>query len=650
MGKTLTEKIIESHFVSGSLSPDVEIGIRIDQTLTQDATGTMAYLQFESMGISKIETELSVSYIDHNTVQIGFENADDHRYLQDVARHYGIILSRAGNGICHQVHLERFGRPGRTLIGSDSHTPTGGALAMIAIGAGGLDVALAMAGEPFYLTAPRIVRIDLAGKLRPWVSAKDVILKILQIFTTKGNVGSVFEYGGPGTATLTVPERATIANMGAECGVTTSVFPSDAMTRRFLRAQRREQDWCELSADNDARYDRIVEIDLSRLEPLTAKPHSPDHISTVREAGPIEVQQVCIGSCTNSSYKDLATVAAILRGRTAHPSVSFIISPGSRQVLTNLARDGYLSDLLASGARLMENACGFCIGNSQAPPSGGISLRTSNRNFYGRSGTQDAGVYLASPETAAAAVLTGRMSDPRSLGIPYPRVRLPARLLIDDGLFIKPGETAAPGDREIRRGPNIGIPPHNDPLPERIAGEVTIRVGDKITTDHIIPAGERMKYRSNIPKYAEFVFEHVDSHFARRAKKIRDDGRHNIIVAGLSYGQGSSREHAALCPMYLGVKAVIALSFERIHAANLINFGILPLVFQDGNDYGRIDRGDRIEIDTIRSHVEKGSSVTVKNITKGTAFTATCELTERQQEMILAGGALNLRSFTESRS
>jgi aconitate hydratase len=649
MGKTLTEKIIEPHLVSGSLAPGVEIGIRIDQTLTQDATGTMAYLQFESMGMPKVKTELSVSYIDHNTVQIGFENADDHRYLQDVARNYGIILSRAGNGICHQVHLERFGRPGRTLIGSDSHTPTGGALAMIAIGAGGLDVALAMAGEPFHLTAPRVVRIDLAGKLQPWVSAKDVILKILQIFTTKGNVGCVFEYGGPGTATLTVPERATIANMGAECGVTTSVFPSDAMTRRFLRAQRRERDWYELSADSDARYNRVVEIDLARLEPMTAQPHSPDHIGTVREVGPLEVQQVCIGSCTNSSYKDLATVAGILRGRAAHPSVSFIISPGSRQVLINLARDGYLTDLLASGARLMENACGFCIGNSQSPPSGGISLRTSNRNFYGRSGTQDAGVYLVSPEVAAAAVLTGRLSDPRALGIPYPRVRMPARLLIDDSLFIMPVQTAAPLAGEIRRGPNIGTPPHNDPLPERIAGEVTIRVGDKITTDHIIPAGERMKYRSNIPKYAEFVFEHLDSQFAQRAKKIRDDGRHNIIVAGLSYGQGSSREHAAICPMYLGVKAVIALSFERIHAANLINFGILPLVFQDGNDYIRIDQGDRIEIDAIGSHVRIGSPITVKNITKGAAFITTCELTERQKKMILAGGALNLRRFTEFR-
>ncbi|MBN1612867.1 MAG: aconitate hydratase [Deltaproteobacteria bacterium] len=650
MGKTLTEKIIESHLVSGSFAPGAEIGIQIDQTLTQDATGTMAYLQFESMGIPEVKTELSVSYIDHNTIQTGFENADDHRYLQDVARRYGIILSRAGNGICHQVHLERFGRPGRTLIGSDSHTPMGGALAMMAIGAGGLDVALAMAGEPFYLTVPRVVGINLAGKLRPWVSAKDVILKVLQIFTTKGNVDCVFEYGGAGTATLTVPERATIANMGAECGVTTSVFPSDAMTRRFLRAQRREEDWCELSADRDARYERVVQIDLGRLEPMTAMPHSPDHVATVREADPVEVQQVCIGSCTNSSYKDLATVAAILRGRVAHPSVSFIVSPGSRQVLMNLARDGYLADLLASGARLMENACGFCIGSSQSPPSGGISLRTSNRNFYGRSGTQDAGVYLVSPEVAAAAVLTGKLRDPRTLGLPYPRIKMPAHLHIDDSLFIKPDEATLLPTEEIRRGPNIGAPPHNDSLPERISGEVTIRVGDKVTTDHIIPAGERMKYRSNIPIYAEFVFEHLDKQFALRAKQIRDEGRHNIIVAGLSYGQGSSREHAAICPMYLGVKAVIALSFERIHAANLINFGILPLVFQDGNDYSRIDRGDWVVIDAVVSHIRTGKPITVKNITKGTAFITTCELTERQKDMVIAGGALNLRRFSDSAS
>ena len=643
MGKTITGKIIGAHLASGRCQPGTEIGIRIDQTLTQDATGTMAYLQFESMNIPRVRTELSVSYIDHNTIQIGFENADDHRYLQSIAQRYGIHLSRPGNGICHQVHLERFGKPGKTLIGADSHTPTGGALAMLAIGAGGLDVAMAMAGEPFYLTCPRIIRINLTGRLAPWVSAKDIILKVLEIFSTRGNVGCVFEYDGEGTAALTVPERATIANMGAECGVTTSVFPSDDMTRRFLKAQQREADWLPLTADPDAEYDRTVEINLSELEPLAAKPHSPDHICPVREVGVIEVNQVCLGSCTNSSYKDLATVAGILKGRTAAPGVSFIIAPGSRQVLENLARDGYLAGLISAGARLMENACGFCIGNSQSPSSGAVSLRTSNRNFPGRSGTKDANVYLVSPETAAAAVVTGRFTDPRDLNMEYPYIAEPERFHIDDSMIIKPEQTRDHGAVKIIRGPNIGAPPKNGPFPDRINGFVTIKVGDKVTTDHIIPAGARMKYRSNIPKYARYVFEHLDHRFHEKAKKIQEEGLHNIIVAGLSYGQGSSREHAAICPMYLGVKAVIAKSFERIHAANLINFGILPLIFLHEKDYDFIEPEDNLEMTDIRKTLKANGKMVVQNRSRGKSFRVAYELSERQKNVLLAGGALNFK-------
>ena len=642
MGKNIVEKILAGHLVYGALAPGGEIGIRIDQTLTQDATGTLAYLQFEAMNVPRVRTELSVSYIDHNTIQIGFENADDHRYLMSVAQKFGIVLSRAGNGICHQVHLERFGRPGKTLIGSDSHTPTCGALGMIAIGAGGLDVAQAMAGEPFYLACPSVVKINLEGRLSPWVSAKDVILKVLEIFSTKGNVGTVFEYGGRGLATLSVPERATIANMGAECGVTTSVFPSDDLTRQFLRSQEREADFIELKADTDAMYARVETIDLSRIEPLAAKPHSPDNIATVRSLAGIPVQQVCLGSCTNSSYKDLVTVAKILKGRIAHPNVSFILAPGSRQVLDNLARDGYLASLIASGARLMENACGFCIGNSQSPQSGAVSLRTSNRNFPGRSGTLDADIYLVSPETAAAAVITGRFTDPRDLAMEYPDARTPEKLVIDDSLILRPDDADRNGN--IYRGPNIGAPPVNTPLPDTLAGPVTIKVGDKITTDHIIPAGARMKYRSNIPRYAEFVFENVDATFARRALANKEAGRHNIIVAGLSYGQGSSREHAAICPMYLGVRAVIAKSLERIHAANLINFGILPLTFSDEKDYDTLGEGDELEIAGLRTAVAVGESLTVANKTKGTSFAVRLSLSPRQKEMILAGGAFNVRS------
>jgi len=640
MGKTVTEKIIDAHIASGHGQPGMEISIRIDQTLTQDATGTMAYLQFESLNIPRVRTEISVSYIDHNTIQIGFENADDHRYLQSIAERYGIYLSRAGNGICHQVHLERFGKPGKTLIGADSHTPTGGALGMLAIGAGGLDVALAMAGKPFYLNYPQVIRINLVGRLSPWVSAKDIILKVLQIFSTRGNVGCVFEYAGEGVNTLTVPERATITNMGAECGVTTSIFPSDEMTRRFLKAQQREADWLPLTADPDAEYDRTVEINLAELEPLTARPHSPDQICTVRELGSIDVNQVCIGSCTNSSYKDLATVAGILKGKNAAPGVSFIIAPGSRQVLENLARDGYLADLLSTGARLMESACGFCIGNSQSPSSGAVSLRTSNRNFLGRSGTQDADVYLVSPETAAAAVLTGRFTDPRDLHIAYPDITLPEVFHVDDNMIIRPDQTDT-GTVRIIRGPNIGVPPKNAPFPDQINGAVTIKAGDKITTDHIIPAGARMKYRSNIPKYAQYVFEQLDHRFYDRAKKIQNEGLHNIIVAGLSYGQGSSREHAAICPMYLGVKAVIAKSFERIHTANLINFGILPLIFLHEKDYDPIHQEDCLEITDIRKTLKINGEMIVNNRTQGKSFRVTYELSERQKNVLLAGGALN---------
>lgn len=642
MGKNIVEKIIVQHLITGNLVPGEEIGIRIDQTLTQDATGTMAYLQFEAMDVPKVKTELSVSYIDHNTIQIGFENADDHRYLQSVAQKFGVVLSRAGNGICHQVHLERFGKPAKTLIGSDSHTPTCGALGMIAIGAGGLDVALAMAGEPFYLVCPNVVKINLQGKLKPWVSAKDIILQVLDIFTTKGNVGTVIEYGGEGAALLTVPERATITNMGAECGVTTSIFPSDEMTRLFLSSQQRETDFTPLCADKDASYSKIVDIDLSELQPMTAKPHSPDNIGTVRSMKEIAVDQVCLGSCTNSSYKDLATVARILKGKVAHPDVSFILAPGSRQVLENLARDGYLADLISAGARLMENACGFCIGNSQSPKSGAVSLRTSNRNFLGRSGTTDADVYLVSPETAAAAVITGRFTDPRDLKMAYPQVTMPHNLIIDDGMIIRPDNTQS--NIEIYRGPNIGAPPSNSALPDTISGQATIKVGDKITTDHIIPAGARMKYRSNIPKYSEFVFENVDASFAKRAAQIKEAGKHNIIIAGLSYGQGSSREHAALCPMYLGVRAVIAKSFERIHAANLINFGILPLTFNTQSDYDKIDQQDELEITTARNNISDGNDLLVQNKTKGTSFHVTCHLSARQKQIILAGGALNMRS------
>lgn len=641
MGATITEQILKRHLVSGQLSPGSEIGIKIDQTLTQDATGTMAYLQFESMKVPRVRTELSVSYVDHNTIQIGFENADDHKYLQSVAAKYGIWFSRPGNGICHQVHLERFGKPGKTLIGSDSHTPTCGGLGMLAIGAGGLDAALAMAGEPFYLVCPKIINARLTGKLSPWVSAKDVVLHVLEVLTTRGNVNYVIEYSGPGVATLSVPERATITNMGAECGVTTSVFPSDVITRKFLASQGRQDDWVPLEAEKDARYDRTIEINLSGIFPMAAKPHSPDNTALIGEVSGTAVDQVCIGSCTNSSFKDLATVAEILRGKTVHPGVSLVITPGSRQVLQNLAESGHLAVLIAAGARITESCCGFCIGNSQSPPSSGISVRTSNRNFFGRSGTKDAMVYLVSPETAAACALKGTIFDPRKLGVPYPEIEIPEKFKIDDSMIIAPEMDMSPEKAQVYRGPNIGDPPECIPYPDSVEGEVVIKVGDNITTDHIIPAGERMKYRSNIDRYSDFVFEIVDPEFPSRARKVKASSRNGIIVGGVSYGQGSSREHAAICPMHLGVRAVIAKSFERIHAANLVNFGIAPLVFVDEADYDRVSDGDQLEIPNVRHLIERDQRLPVRNVTKGYEFKVNYTLSARQRKILLAGGAIN---------
>ncbi|MCF7858882.1 MAG: aconitate hydratase [Candidatus Cloacimonetes bacterium] len=643
----IVEKILSTHIVEGKPEKGKEVGIKIDQTLTQDATGTMAYLQFEAMDIPRVKTELSVSYVDHNTVQIGFENADDHKYLQSVATKYGIVFSRAGNGICHQVHLERFGKPGKTLLGSDSHTPTGGGVGMMAIGAGGLDVAVAMAGGLFYITYPNVIKINLTGKLNKWVTAKDVILKVLEIFTTKGNVGCVFEYGGAGIKTLSVPERATITNMGAECGVTTSIFPSDEVTKEFLKAQGREEDWKQLIADEDAKYDQVVDINLSELVPMTATPHSPGNISTVKEIGEIKVDQVCIGSCTNSSYKDMMTVAEILKGQKLHPNTSFVVAPGSKQVIENIIKDGGFQSIVSAGARIAEAACGFCIGNSQSPKTDAVSLRTSNRNFLGRSGTKSANAYLVSPETAAAAVITGKFTDPRDLeklGIMYPDVKIPAKFYVDDSMFLFP--EARKEDVKIYRGPNIGDPPAATPMQDKIEGTVTLKVEDKITTDHIIPAGSKMKYRSNVPKYSEFLFEVVDPTFHDRAKKIKESGKDNIIIAGHSYGQGSSREHAALCPMYMGVKAVMAKSMERIHNANLINFGILPLNFKDESDYDKIDQADELKVSNIKASLKEGKSIIVKNITKATEFEMTYNLSDRQIKILLAGGTLAMMKKT----
>ncbi|HBE01554.1 MAG: aconitate hydratase [Spirochaetes bacterium GWF1_41_5] len=638
MKKNIVYKILENHLMAGKPEPDNEIGIKIDQTLTQDATGTMACLQFEAMGINRVKTELSVSYVDHNTLQEGFENADDHRYLKSAAARYGIYFSRPGNGICHQVHLERFGVPGKTLLGSDSHTPTGGALGMMAIGAGGLDIASAMAGNLFYLTCPRVIKIELTGKLRKWVSAKDIILHILGILSTKGNVNTVLEYGGDGVKTLTVPERAVITNMGAETGATTSIFPSDEITRIFMKAQKREKEWSVLEADHDALYDRTITLNLNDIVPMAALPHSPGNIAGVKSLAGKKVNQVAIGSCTNSSLRDLFIAGKILSRGTVHPDVSCIVAPGSRQVLSMISENGILSGMISSGVRIMENTCGFCIGNGQAPESGAISVRTSNRNFEGRSGTPSAQVYLVSPESAALAALHGCFVDPLSMPeADYPEYSAPEYFAVDDRMIIPPAPDAK---IEIIRGPNIGEPPKNTPLPETVSAQIIIKTGDKITTDHIMPAGARLKYRSNIKKYSEFVFEMIDSGFWKKALALKEKGLAGIILAGESYGQGSSREHAAMCPMYLGIKAVIAKSFERIHAANLINFGILPLVFVNPSDYNRLDANDEIVLKNISRQITDGKII-ITNTSKNISFSVHISLSTRQQKILLAGGLLN---------
>jgi aconitate hydratase len=647
MGLTVAQKIVKEHLVDGSLTEGDEIGIKIDQTLTQDATGTMADLQFEQMGTPRVKTEVSVSYIDHKTIQMGFEDADDHTYLQTFAKKYGLYLSKAGNGICHQVHVERFGKPGKTLLGSDSHTPTGGGIGMIAIGAGGLDVASAMAGMPFYMPRPKIVGIKLTGKLNPWVSAKDIILKVLQILTTKGNVGWIAEYFGDGVKYLSVPERATITNMGAELGVTTSVFPSDETTRSFLKAQKRERDWISLEADPDAVYDKVIDINLNELEPMIAQPHSPDNVVRVRDVEGTPVDQVMVGSCTNSSYKDGKILAEILKGKVANENISFGYAPGSKQVLRMLADEGELSHIVAAGARILESACGFCIGAGQAPRNNAVSIRTNNRNFFGRSGTTTAKIYLVSPETAAACALTGKIIDPRDLeklfGIQYPKVDVPSEFIIDDSLVIPPGNELDVPKVELYKGPNIVDPPGGSSMPADLIGEVAGKFGDKITTDDIMPAGDLLKYRSNVPKYSEYVFVKRDPTFAQRCLENKKMGIHNIIVGGDSYGQGSSREHAALCPMYLGVKAVIAKAIERIHRANLINFGILPLTFKNPDDYEKIDQGDRIKLPNIRKAlIENKGEVMLYNETKGISIPLTYHLTDREIKTILAGGTMKL--------
>jgi len=638
MGYTLTERLLRNHLVKGTYEPGSEIGIKIDQTLTQDATGTMAYLQFESMGLSEIATELSVSYIDHNTIQVGFENADDHDYLQSIAEKYGLYFSRPGNGICHQVHLERFARPGKTLLGSDSHTPTAGGVGSIALGAGGLDVAVAMGGGAYYLTCPNVINIHLINALNPWVTAKDVVLKVLQILKTKGNVGCVLEYTGDGIKELNVPERATITNMGAETGATTSIFPSDIQTKRFLDAQERGDQWVPLEPDKDVYYDRSIEIDLQELEPLAAAPHSPDNVIKVKDLD-MPVDQIMIGSCTNSSYVDMSTVAQMVKGKRLPNGVSLGIAPGSRQVLAMLAKSGALGDLISFGGRILESACGFCIGNSMSPRTDSVSIRTVNRNFKGRSGTASANVYLASPVVAAAAAMTGRFTDPRKLGIAYPIIKMPDHFEIDDSMIIPPLSLNERLKVKISRGPNIGDPPVNTPMPNELNGIVTIKVGDYVTTDHIMPAGSRLKYRSNVPKYSEFVFEPLDKDFSKRAEEFKCNGIHNVIVAGISYGQGSSREHAALCPMYLGVKAVIAKSIERIHAANLVNFGIVPFNFVHEEDYDAIENGAKMLIPGIRDALEKGD-VKIRALSGGKEFFLKTNLSQRQRNIVLAGGLL----------
>ena len=637
MGYTIAQKIIKNHLLSGEMVTGTDIGLRIDQTLTQDATGTMAYLEFEAMGVPRVKTEKSVAYIDHNTLQTGFENADDHRFIQTVCKKHGIYFSRPGNGICHQVHLERFGKPGKTLIGSDSHTPTGGGIGMLAMGAGGLDVAVAMGGGAYYITMPKMVRVNLTGKLRPWVSAKDVILEVLRIMSVKGGVGKIIEYGGEGVKTLTVPERATITNMGAELGATTSIFPSDEITREFLKAQGREEDYTELSSDPDAVYDEVIDIDLSALKPMAACPHSPDNVKTIEELAGGKIDQVCIGSCTNSSYLDLMRVAAILKGKTVHPDVSLAIAPGSKQVYNMLALNGALGDLIAAGARILECACGPCIGMGQSPNSKGISLRTFNRNFEGRSGTADGQIYLVSPETAAASAITGVFTDPTTLGEEL-KIELPEKFLINDNMVTPPAAEEDMDKVEVLRGPNIKPFPTTKPMEDTIKASCALKVGDNITTDHIMPAGAKiLPLRSNIPAISNYCFTVCDKDFPERAKMLGS----SVIVGGANYGQGSSREHAALAPLYLGVKAVLVKSFARIHRSNLINAGILPLTFVNESDYDKISLGDELVLPDVKKIILEGGDVVVENVTTGEKIMAKCELTGRTRDIILAGGLLN---------
>ena len=638
MGLTLAQKLIKSHLVEGEMIPGQEIGLKIDQTLTQDATGTMAYLEFEAMGVDRVKTERSVAYIDHNTLQTGFENADDHRYIQTVTKKHGIYFSRPGNGICHQVHLERFGIPGKTLIGSDSHTPTGGGIGMRAMGAGGMDVAVAMGGGTYYIPMPTMTRINLTGYLKPWVSAKDVILEVLRRMTVKGGVGKIIEYGGEGVKTLSVPERATITNMGAELGATTSIFPSDEITLAFLKAQDRADDWTEILPDPDAQYDEVIDIDLCALEPMAACPHMPDKVKTTEEIGKIKVDQVAIGSCTNSSFVDMMKVAKILKGKTVCPTVSLCIAPGSKQVLNMLAMNGALGDMIGAGARILESACGPCIGMGQSPNSGGISLRTFNRNFEGRSGTKDAGIYLVSPEVAAASALTGYLTDPRDLG-EAPTVEMPEHFTINDNMIEPPASPEEAASIEVLRGPNIKPFPKTEPLPESITAKAVLKVGDNITTDHIMPAGAKiLPYRSNIPHLSQFCFGVCDESFPER---IKAEGK-GIIIGGANYGQGSSREHAALVPLYLGVKAVITKSFARIHVANLVNAGILPFTFANEADYDRIDQMDQLELADIRTAMENNTPVVLKNLTKNEEYPLDAShLSARQRAMLLCGGLLD---------
>ena len=643
MGLTIAQKIIKAHMLSGEMTPGADVGLRIDQTLTQDATGTMAYLEFEAMGVPRVKTERSVAYIDHNTLQTGFENADDHRYIQTVAKKHGIYFSRPGNGICHQVHLERFGIPGKTLIGSDSHTPTGGGIGMLAFGAGGLDVAVAMGGGEYHITMPTMTKIVLTGALSPWVSAKDIILEVLRRMSVKGGVGKIIEYGGPGIRTLTVPERATITNMGTELGATTSIFPSDDITLEFLKAQGREADWQALASDEDAVYDEVIEIDLSALEPLAACPHSPDAVKPVSALADIKVDQVCIGSCTNSSYLDLMRVAAILKGKTVHPTVSLSIAPGSKQVYNMLAKNGALADIIASGARVLECACGPCIGMGQSPNSGGVSLRTFNRNFEGRSGTADGQVYLVSPETAAASALTGMFTDPRTLGA-WEKIEMPQSFLINDNMIVEPAPDYLSETVEVLRGPNIKPFPVSGPLPESITTKAILKVGDNITTDHIMPAGAKiLPYRSNIPYLSNFCFTVCDKTFPDRCKA--EGG--GIIIGGSNYGQGSSREHAALVPLYLGIKAVVAKSYARIHCANLANAGILALRFKDEADYDRIDQMDVLSLPDIRSAIRNKTPIILRDETKGIEMEVVPMMTDRERAMVVEGGLLN---YTKSLS